>query len=435
MSRIATFLIVAFVVQGIIMRMVSAQPDLAVFRDRSPLPASAVAGVSTAGVQLAGTLETVGWDRVVSLPPEVLDRSSRANGASEPMLDAAGIEHSLQLGSDLWRAVHRLDRGHAIFAEASIDAYEDDLVGATGRTPALMHRSLFEARMRRGAMELALRSWLAWAYAEDLSPEAMGRRMSSAAGRSDPTDSDLDAAEDLDATYRRLSGAYGLVPAMPPVPMLVAPEGVTTLADFELASTRSLPVNLPAPRRRALVLSRLYEAVDRVERGLDPVGAAGLADLRSELASDRGVALLADMVLARIGGSDERARARDRLRARMPSDVGGWVEAWCRLGLGWSMVNEADPDLRALGVVELLHVPARFADREPYLAGLGLAAATIALERLGDSGAGRLAMLLRESYAGHPVLSQDLVRDMVARLDISASGRPGREPVPVTAEN
>jgi hypothetical protein len=110
-------------------------------------------------------------------------------------------------------------------------------------------------------------------------------------------------------------------------------------------------------------------------------------------------------VLARAGDDAQRAAARDALRARLGDELPAWQEAWCRVGIGRSLLVEADPARVMDGVVELMHLPARFGDEQPYLTGVALAESAAALGRLGDSsGAATLEAILRQSFADHPAL-------------------------------
>lgn len=133
--------------------------------------------------------------------------------------------------------------------------------------------------------------------------------------------------------------------------------------------------------------------------------------LPENTSSDDALALAIDIVRARIGSAEERAGARSRLRKRIEglggageADPAGldapagarYVEAWCRAGLGRSMLREAGAAERRLAVVELLHLPARFADVTPELAAIALAESASTLEALGESaGAKRLHDELR----------------------------------------
>lgn len=78
-----------------------------------------------------------------------------------------------------------------------------------------------------------------------------------------------------------------------------------------------------------------------------------------------------------------------------------WAEGWCRLAIGRSLLREEDPARRLEGVIELLHLPARFSDSLPSLAVLALVEAAEELERSGDgTGAAALRMEVQARYPG-----------------------------------
>ena len=103
----------------------------------------------------------------------------------------------------------------------------------------------------------------------------------------------------------------------------------------------------------------------------------------------------------------ERQAARIALARRMP-DRPAWAEAWSRLHIGLSLVGETGIGRQQQGIVSLLHVPARFANSQPYLTGLALAYAAKALEATGDrEGAASLSVELRRILPNHPVHTVD----------------------------
>jgi hypothetical protein len=137
-------------------------------------------------------------------------------------------------------------------------------------------------------------------------------------------------------------------------------------------------------------------------------------------------------VAARTGDAQSRRAARERLEEFMSSGVETWVEAWCRAAIGRSLVLEDDREQRLLGVVSLLHVPARLDRSHPYLAGLCLAEAALALADLGDAeGAERLRRELGQRYPDHPVLTWAPIRDWRGpnrSSSTAAGGRPTDRP-------
>ncbi|MBL8746229.1 MAG: hypothetical protein JNK58_07740, partial [Phycisphaerae bacterium] len=65
-----------------------------------------------------------------------------------------------------------------------------------------------------------------------------------------------------------------------------------------------------------------------------------------------------------------RSAARSQLRETLPASHNTWREAWTRAALGRSYLREKDAEPRTLGLLELLHLPARFANDQPILTSL-----------------------------------------------------------------
>jgi hypothetical protein len=181
--------------------------------------------------------------------------------------------------------------------------------------------------------------------------------------------------------------ASGLVPALPP--MALAWPALSGLATEGDASLRS---------GRAGALAALYSHAARFELG-EP------STLASPTDQHWSVQLVYDIVLARTGDAAQRRQARDRLSRRITQGADPWVEAWCRAGIGRSLVKESSAEDRLLGVLELLHVPARFEESQAYLSGVALGECVIVLSELGDDSSAKvLARELAQRYRGHPVL-------------------------------
>jgi hypothetical protein len=101
--------------------------------------------------------------------------------------------------------------------------------------------------------------------------------------------------------------------------------------------------------------------------------------------------------------------------------MASWMEAWCRIGLGRSLIREEESGARLRGVIELLHLPARFGTEHPNLAGVALADAAVTMAELGDVEAARsLKDELIAKFPNHPVLAWD----PLAKISASAARRP-----------
>jgi hypothetical protein len=82
----------------------------------------------------------------------------------------------------------------------------------------------------------------------------------------------------------------------------------------------------------------------------------------------------------------------------------------------------AAADARNLGIVQLLHVPARLEGVSPYLAGLALAEVGAALEEDGQTdAASRVRRMFFERYAGHP--AQSMLMGARAALDAGGGAK------------
>ena len=101
-------------------------------------------------------------------------------------------------------------------------------------------------------------------------------------------------------------------------------------------------------------------------------------------------------------GAERRTAARQRLLRQLPT-LSPWAEAWARFALGSSQVRESGKGRRQRGMVNLLHVPARFGASQPYLAGLALAWVAEAADADGDRGlAEAMRADLDRRYPNHP---------------------------------
>jgi hypothetical protein len=116
-----------------------------------------------------------------------------------------------------------------------------------------------------------------------------------------------------------------------------------------------------------------------------------IVDLPIFWAGDAAILPTSDPLLGPIGRALDandpslRAAGRAELRGVLPGVEGSWREAWCRAAIGRSYLLETDPMQRDLGVLELLHLPARFSDDQPMLTSLALGAVLAELRTRGDS--------------------------------------------------
>lgn len=368
-------------------------------RAQEPPPPGDVLGVDGRGVLVGATAQSgviATWDRVKSV--------------GGPMQgDAAAFA---ALADRSWRARTRLERGDAIAAEPLFEEAFRLTRDQPGPTSAVVAEGLLRCRLRRGAHVLAAEAWLALteSAARDGTP-ALHPKWAEEAGLAPVVDP-----------------ATGLVPAIPPI--WCGPAGAHVMAGLP-AFAQADPPSGGAPMEPAAALAVLYLQAARFEAG-EP---ASVPDIN---AGDPGVALVRQIVAARIGDAAQRQSFRAALEARLPrqepspespgSSLPSWMEAWCRVGIGRSLLREESPEQRRLGVIELLHVPARLSSAHPYLAGVALAEASVALAELGDAaGSGVLLDELRALYPSHPVLEWDPIRSQPPRppRPLASSAGPG----------
>ncbi len=349
------------------------------------------------------------------------DRVARVSGWLED--PAKPYTHNAE---QAWRARTRLERGDWVSAEPLLDALFESARRKPGPSAAVIDEALARARVRRGAHVLAVEPFLAFLQSSSTSaPPAMHANWASEAGLGvlvDPTTQ--------------------LAPALPPIwvrlPAVEAMASAGTLAaGWDSATTG-------APLSRVTMLAMLYLESAKFEADMP----ASLPPIKP---ADPGVQLMHEVVAARIGTSEQRAAARKLLRDRIraaestpaPSQnsedaapiIPPWTEAWARVALGRSLVREPGLDDRQAGILQLLHVPARFARSQPYLAGLALAEASLALRSMGDAaGADELARELVRQFPSHPILDWPPIRDTIpANPPPSSSPTPANDaPAPQT---
>ncbi|MBX3355610.1 MAG: hypothetical protein KF724_07920 [Phycisphaeraceae bacterium] len=297
--------------------------------------------------------ERLGWDRVARVA---------VDGATPVELPAWLAE-----GERLWRARLRLVRGDArLAAEALGPAWTLDAPeGPTGAIAALVDLHLALAADDRP------RAWRAWLDASRL--RRAGFRDAALETWVEPGPTGMLERRAL------VDDATGLCPVLPPFPtddaersrLLEVLRAVRVGEDGELASWRDMimsivdpsiaPPPAPAPPRGG---ARSAEGVSEEARRMDEF----LRALRA----------------ARSADPAERARARDvlaSLRRRMPE----WTEAWARFAAGSGLLLDGTPEATLAAQLELMHLPARFAEVQPHLARRALLLSADASERLGES--------------------------------------------------
>ena len=338
----------------------AAQSELTL-RDGAAPPEGRVASCSIEGVVVASPVTgelIVGWERVRTVSGE----HGAEAGAFGEVSDQA------------WRALARLERGDIPAAEPLLEGLFMTFADRTGPTAAAVSGGLLRCRIDRGAHTLAVGAWLSWLHATG----ADGRRWF------DP---------DASATVGAVDGATGLLPELPPIWL-------------DLSSVRvfgDAPAAGASFGGREQALAELYRHAARARSG-------GRDPMPRLTSPDPGVHLVWDIVAAQSAITQERAAGRKAVEVRLRAEPAGWVDAWLRTALGRSLLLEPEAEQRQRGVIELLRVRVAHERDCPYLAGLSLADAAVAMRSLGDANAG--GMLRRElldRFPGHPAAGTEAI--------------------------
>ncbi len=325
-----------------------------------------IESVSLAGVQLGpepGRL--IGWDRV-----------KRVTGDF-----AHDAEPFVELGELAWRARIRLARGDVSLSRPLFEELFQKVAGVNGPTTLIVAEGLLKCRLSAGSQIGAVAPWLETVRLIDA---GMG---SPADAQGEIRDIDADTLDSFGVDRR-----WGLAPELPPmflggpaVEVMLEPGGA--LANEQ--DHEGLAAELASVWRRA---------------ALQSVGRAGAAT--SDLTTEHPGVRFAELIVSATQ-QDERGRrsARTQLLEQLERNLATWREAWSRIAIGRSLLMEPDEDERALGVVHLLHVPARFGSGQPFLVGVALAEASRELDRNGHhTGAALLRAELIARDENHPAL-------------------------------
>lgn len=308
-----------------------------------------------------GGATLIGWERVKAV-----------TGA-----DGEAAAEFMALADDAWRAEARLVRGDFALAEALLERMASRLAGVTSSTALLAHGGLARVRLAQGDAEGAVGPWL-----RAFAVHAAGVRLSAEAGGVIGMDEETGLMPDLPPMFVRSPAVEALLDDWPPV---------SGSAEAEAISGWYRVGALTAGSSR-----------DEVEIGVRERG--GLTG-----ASEHSVVGFVASIVSAFAAEDagERARQREALRAMLPVVEGTWREAWARLALGRSLLREEDAGARDLGVLELLHVPARFGGALPSLAATALGDALEELRRRGDeASASIIERRLKELDPWHPAVGR-----------------------------
>lgn len=285
------------------------------------------------------------------------------------------------LAEAAWRGRARVERGDFAGAEPVLEGIEPRVRGVVGPTGSAVYAGLVRCRLARSARGGAI---IAWLRLLECRGSAQDREQWTGAWQ---RDADL------------IDGSTALAIGLPPIFGGAALPDVTGSAWDELAVSPDPKVSELAVLYRA---AWLFESQQR----------ALVSAVAEAVSSDDGVRLVRDIVLSRIGESEQRQASRERLVKRLQTaDIEPWQEAWCRTAIGRSLMGESDPDARRAGVLQALHVPAGLARHAPELAALVLAESAITLAELGDQvGAAALKDELSRVAPSHRLLELPSLR-------------------------
>ncbi len=346
-----------------------AQPSSVVVRAGTPDGPRTVLVLDPDGVSVARNadekpLAVLSWDRVVRVEGPLSGEAARFADTAEKA----------------WRARVRLERGDFAGAEPLFEELFSTYRGRGGVTAGVISSGLARCRLARGVQISAIEPWLAWVLT--------GSEIADSSWRLEAEISP-DAGPVIDA-------GLGLVPLLPPI--------LTDSAALRAFSREDLAWANAKPGSRAAVLAGLYRAAALFEAG----SSSGVS---APTSGDPGVMLVSEIVLSRVGDGKQRRDSRRNLAERLKHDQPAWVEVWCRVALGRSLLLESPPEEKLWGVVELLHVPARLPRVNPLLTGLALSESAVTLWNQGDdAGARHLKSEISRLFPGHPILSTDALR-------------------------
>lgn len=272
-----------------------------------------------------------------------------------------------ELGMKIWRARSRVERGDTKLASPVFEELFSQYLGKTSEMALVVMEGLLRCRLDRGANDLAVIPAL----------EVARLRLK---GVSTSSYAELPPV---------LDGSTLLCPVLPPAwaPSAALPKIERQLADYD-AGTEPVIIAYAALYRQA-IRRQLGMSVDAIAGG------------KTE---QKGVQLMMTVLETSSAVPDVREGSRERL-LRQSEELGDWAQAWARYFVGASMLGETGDGRRQEGVVNLLHVPARFSATQPYLAGLALAKSSQALAAAGNAeAAAAVDDELRRSFPSHPVL-------------------------------
>ncbi|NNM25325.1 MAG: hypothetical protein HKO59_04960, partial [Phycisphaerales bacterium] len=316
--------------------------------------------IDGAGVTLrvsGGSLVTVAWDRVRDVVLEPPD-DTRLSVLPRYRDDA----------TRLWRARTRVERGDTALAEPLLERLFETYRGQTNETALVIANGLLRCRLARGA------------HASAVLPALEVIRLRRAGFETE--------------SYRNLP------PVIDPATQLAPQLAPAWIPGRPLETLdRDLATYDPGNDDVVAAMARLYHHAVRTTLGRpdDPV------TLDGDVGRHPGIVRLGLLVACTDPDSDQRNAARRRLLEELDGWP-AWAQAWARFGRGVSLLQEPGDGRRRRGMVELLHLPARYGREVPFLTGLALARVAEASRADGETEtAAVLEAELVRRFPNHPV--------------------------------
>ena len=313
--------------------------------------------IDDAGVTVVtelGATHFVPWDRVKDVDSEKFAQS---------------LERKLVVANDLWRARSRVQRNDTTLAEPLFERLFEQYRGQTHETALVVAEGLLRCRLARGDHVLAV------------IPALETARLLRSNVSTDSYSTLRSVMDDKRSLCPQLAPAWLASPLLKKL--------AHDLGEFNAQGDETI----------AAIASLYKQALQQT------LGEPQSENQSQQLPNHDGVKFLSLLVSCRDKESDKRSSARERLRRKL-TNAQHWTNAWSYMMIGLSLISEDGQGRQLQGVVNLLHVPARFVRSQPYLAGLALFDASSALNAMGDyEAADALSSELRRTLPNHPIHS------------------------------
>jgi len=383
------------VLSALMLICVAARGDVVERRGTAPPLTGTVIAVDDNGVKIRSdatehAVHFVPWDRV---------RSVQSEAAA-----AHNVHAYLKTAEKLWRARTRLERKDAQLAEPLFEQLFEQYRGKTHETALVVAEGLLRCRRQSGMNELAVIPAL-----EVLRLRRAGVEIASYTSlrRTRPLfDDDSAISRALPPVWLSRRGMRKLQSDLAGYDAQGDKVVATVASLYQHAVKQQLTTGAPATQPDGQP-EHNQENEHPDEDGTDQHksnDAQNNASPRIEVPVDRPeLRFMRDLIYANASDQQMRKDARSRLLAAI-NDRPQWMQAWTHEAVGRSLISENGLGRQQRGVVHLLHLPARYAPDQPYLAGLSLYRAVKWLE---GAGHGEAVESLRDEliqrYPNHPV--------------------------------